>query len=354
MNRARLFRTLCVVLMLGLFELSLRLAVRHESFVLKLYDDDNETFWRLWFVQRSRPRGSEVFYCHTYSPTRGWVLLPNLRDVHCMPTQPAAVVNTNGRGLRGLREFDYARQAGVKRIAVLGDSFTFGEEVSDEQSYCALLSQWEPDWEIMNFGVHGYGFDQMLICLREEVVRYRPDVVMLAFPYLDVARVRLALRDAPKPCFRLKNEQLVLRNSPVPRPEQVVAQEFYRLKMLDLVSLIGGRVRGESQRDSEARQITTGLLQAIAAEVREAGATPLFVYLPVREELHDRRPELSERERYLAQFCQARQIECLQLRPAFAGDGRKWKTEGHWSAVEHEVAARALRAKFRAMLTQGS
>jgi len=339
--KRRLFLALYLLTVLGAFEFCLRVALRSESFVLKLYSDDNESFWRLWFVQRRRPSDADVFYCHVYSPTRGWAVLPNLRDIHCMPTNPKAVLNTNAHGLRGLREFDYARN-GQRRVAILGDSFTFGEEVSDNETYCAQLARMAPQVEVMNFGVRGYGFDQMLLYLREEVVRYHPDVVLLAFPYLDVARDRLAFRDSPKPRFALENGKPVLRNTPVPRGQQIMAEEPYRIKLVDLAGLMYTKAFGAQARAEEARAVTSAILDEIVETVRAAGAEPVIFYMPVLEELADKSPELSEQERYLAEFCRQRKVRCLQLRPAFAQSKLKLVTEGHWTPQEHRIAAQAL------------
>ncbi len=74
------------------------------------------------------------------------------------------------------------------RIAVLGDSFTFGEEISDDETYSARLEQIIPNSEVLNFGNHGYGHDQMLIYFRSEVRRYRPDIVVLGFVPMDMQR----------------------------------------------------------------------------------------------------------------------------------------------------------------------
>ena len=51
---------------------------------------------------------------------------------------------------------------------MLGDSFTFGEDVGDDETYSHHLEQLLPGTEVINLGVHGYGHDQMLIYLREE------------------------------------------------------------------------------------------------------------------------------------------------------------------------------------------
>ncbi len=347
LTRRRIFLIVYVLCVLVFFEVCARVAVRSEQFVLKLYSDDNERFWRLWFAQRARPEDqAAVFYCHQYSSTRGWSITPNLRDVHCMPTHPDKFLNTNAHGLRGRREFSYERTPGQKRVAVFGDSFTFGEEVSDNETYLAYLAEQFPDSEIMNFGVRGYGYDQMLLYLKEEGVRYHPDVVVLAFNKLDLSRDRLAFRDAAKPRFRLVDRQLELQNSPVPTAQQVMAAEPFRLKMLDLLSLIGTRVYGAEARRQESEQLAVALIEEFDRTVRAIPAKPIYFYMPVLEELRDPRKALSREEQLLQNLCDRLHSPCIQLRPAFQSSGKKLLTEGHWSPQEHRIAAQALSASL--------
>ena len=61
---------------------------------------------------------------------------------------------------------------------VIGDSFAFGWGVSDSQTYSARLEAALPALEVINLGVGGYGTDQMLLMLREEGLRYAPDLVI--------------------------------------------------------------------------------------------------------------------------------------------------------------------------------
>lgn len=336
-----------VFCVLVFFEVCARVAVHSEQFVLKLYSDDNERFWRLWFAQRARPDDQQaVFYCHQYSPTRGWSISPNLRDVHCMPTQPDKFLNTNGHGLRGLREFAYERSPGHKRVIVLGDSFTFGEEVSDNETYLAYLAEQFPQAEIMNFGVRGYGYDQMLLYLKEEGVKYHPDVVVLAFNKLDLSRDRLAFRDAAKPRYRLVDGKLELLNSPVPTAQQVMAAEPFRLKTIDLFSLIGTKVSGGEARRQESERLAGALIEEFDRTVRAIPARPLYFYMPVLEELVDSKAGLNREEALLQGLCDRLHSPCIQLRPAFQKSGKKLLTEGHWSPQEHRIAAQALGASL--------
>ena len=95
----------------------------------------------------------------------------------------------NSRGLRGKRDFPYTKNKNKVRILILGDSFTFGDEVSDDETYSARLQAMLPHTEIINMGVHGYGHDQMLILLKEEGIKYQPDIVILGFLALDMSKI---------------------------------------------------------------------------------------------------------------------------------------------------------------------
>lgn len=121
----------------------------------------------------------EAYYAFDmYDASKGWIPKPNLRDVKTFDNK---TLNTNSKGLRGKRDFPYTKNKNKVRILILGDSFTFGDEVSDDETYSAYLQAMLPDTEIINMGMHGYGHDQMLILLKEEGIKYQPDIVILGF-----------------------------------------------------------------------------------------------------------------------------------------------------------------------------
>ena len=53
-----------------------------------------------------------------------------------------------------------------------------GYGVPIEQHFSKLLEGYFRDVEVINMGVSGYGVDQELLALRNEGVRYHPDVVI--------------------------------------------------------------------------------------------------------------------------------------------------------------------------------
>ena len=245
---------------------------------------DNDSAWRISWVKR-HDKSRQIYYTSDlYDATKGWITRPHLRNHPAFKNK--SVVNTNSRGLRGKREFSYEKTPGLTRILILGDSFSFGDEVNDDQTYSYYLQEMLPETEVINMGIHGYGHDQMLILLREEGIKYRPDIVILGFIYEDMNRNLLAFRDFAKPKFILKNNQLVLVNSPIPSPEKILSQEWHRLKILDLFSMIVHAVEDKAGiLKKQKENITRHILQDIANISIEIDAVPIFVYMPVGLEI---------------------------------------------------------------------
>jgi lysophospholipase L1-like esterase len=114
-------------------------------------------------------------------PTRGWALAPGRRALQ-RTLDYAVPVAINEQGLRD-RPHDYEPAPGVFRIVILGDSFMEAYQVELEDSLPARLESALAGRgvEVVNLGVGGYGTAQQLLQLREDGLRYRPDLVVLAF-----------------------------------------------------------------------------------------------------------------------------------------------------------------------------
>jgi len=151
-----------------------------------------------------------------YDATLGWKLRPGQSGSFRSPHFTIKVRN-NRRSLRD-REYAYERTA-TRRVLVLGDSFTWGYGVEEDERFTELLESGPEKWEVINAGISGYSTDQELIWFESEGVKYRPDLVVLVFCGNDeqMNRERLVYDIYFKPRFRLEGTNLVLENVPVPR-----------------------------------------------------------------------------------------------------------------------------------------
>lgn len=321
-----------------------RAVLSSDDFFRRVAGND-EASWRLRWVKRQRT-GRRLYYTFDdYHPTRGWALRANLRDVAVFEGK---TLSSNSRGLRGAQEHPVNKPEGVTRIVVIGDSFTFGEDVGDDETWPSRLQASMPGTEVLNLGVHGYGHDQMLLYLREEGLKYHPDVVVVGFLPDDMERNVVSFRDFAKPRFVLDGDRLRLSNVPVPTPDEVLRREPYRLRFLDLLAMLHGHYLRRTGRDQdEMRRITLPLLDEMTAAITAAGARPAFAYLPVYGEIDKPGPGMTARERFFFSHWRQRGIQSMYLRPYFQEKlrrGVEFKTYGHWGPLEHATVAEGVRA----------
>jgi hypothetical protein len=239
-----------------------------------------------------------------HHPVLGWTLLENLAGV---PLNKRSV-HSNSAGMRGRREYPVERGPGP-RVVALGDSFTFGQCVGDEETFAARLEQRIAPGEVLNLAVHGYGHDQMLLRLREQGLAYRPDWILLGFFNGDVDRNALGFRDYLKPHFRLRGDRLLLQNVPIPAPEDFAQQlQLRSANYAEMLwdTLFAKRLERRNRKRSEA------ILREVAAEGRKIGARVAFVYLPGR-----RQSEVGEAwpRRVYKHVCEDGDVLCIDPTP---------------------------------------
>jgi GDSL-like Lipase/Acylhydrolase family len=345
-RRSVLLKTvLSLIWLLALLEIAPRLffatnLVMHQSVRRALLGNDDSS-WRLFWIVAHRQHEEWTGKYSVYHPVRGWAVMPNIRNM--TPFGKDKFVNSNSRGLRGSNEYSYSRIPGKQRILVLGDSFTFGTDVSDDETYSHYLQSLLPNTEVLNFGVQGYGQDQALLYLQDEGVKYHPDVVLLGFMFMDTYRNLWNFFAFAKPKFEMTQQGLKLTDVPVPTPDQVLAREPYRSKAWDFAFILDEKIRWSlGIKEKEAMQLTRPILEQIVSTTRSIGATPVFVYMPAYEELDDLSTSTSAHEQYLSAFCKEQGIACMFLRPRFrreALNGLKLESRFHWTPEMHRIAA---------------
>lgn len=147
----------------------------------------------------------------------GWSLKP-LAQAYSSRTGYPISYKINSKGLRD-DETSYNKPAGSFRIALLGDSRTFGFGVPIEKHFSTILEGYFRNVEVINLGVGGYGVDQELLSLRLKGFQYEPDLVLAYVAHYGGQRHMHTKRwGKEKPRFELINGELVLLNSPVKHP----------------------------------------------------------------------------------------------------------------------------------------
>jgi hypothetical protein len=101
------------------------------------------------------------------------------------------------------------------RILAVGDSFTFGDDVADTETWPAHLERMLGR-SVLNGGVFGYGVDQTVLRAERLVQLRDPQVLLVSMIADDLRRAEMSYRYAWKPYFAVVDGALELRNVPVP------------------------------------------------------------------------------------------------------------------------------------------
>ena len=168
-----------------------------------------------------------------YHPQFGWQMAPNWSGRH-VHFDFDVRYTTNAQGLRGAVWPDPAASSG-RRIAVVGDSFTFGLGVNDDETFVQRLNAVDSHNTYLNAAVAGYSTDQQFLFLKDRLASWDVDelilVVYLANDLLD-NELRFPLQaEMGKPVFQTGGAGIELTNVPVPLLPKPPAERARTLAM---------------------------------------------------------------------------------------------------------------------------
>jgi hypothetical protein len=281
-------------------------------------------------------------YCLAYHSTRGWIVRPDITNKKIFDNK---ILNTNSKGIRGKIEYSYEKNPNRTRILILGDSFTFGSDVSDTETYPYYLQKMLPNSEILNFGEPAYGHDQMLIYLLEEGLKYHPDIVLLGYGHWDNERNLSEFFYQAKPRFYFNNNRLVLSNSPVHTQKWYFKHEFLRSRFLDLIGILKyDFLKRIGMIDQEAEVITNHILDEIVSVSQKNNAKIIFVPLghmfTTTTSSREYDPDL---KRFLDSW-ENKGVPCVSIKQFLIWDGRNGNFKsGHYKPYVNERIAQGIK-----------
>jgi hypothetical protein len=159
-------------------------------------------------------------------------------------------IHINAQGMRSDVDIPYAKPPGVKRIVVLGDSFSMGYEVAYQDTFLVrmedALRAAGCNVQTVNISVSGHGNAEELISLEKEGMKYSPDLVLLCWNETDFDdNVRSAL-------YGLDADGHLIRRNSTYLPGVAIQQQLNRIPgydwvqgNLDLYSFARERISGQ-------------------------------------------------------------------------------------------------------------
>lgn len=279
-----------------------------------------------------------------YDPLLGWTNAPSVRlhDFY----GPGAHLTTNSRGFRGKSEHPDAKPPGTVRVLFLGDSFTDGLGVDDDDVYPAQLERISRGVQTVNMAKISYGIDQA-------VLRYERDARDLAADWVVLAAIddnlNRARRDRfngywPKPRFEINAEgSATVVGVPVPDFSEPITGPFSFFQRA-AVWLIPRRFWAESFYSQNDRTLASAILSRFLGTAASRGHRAALVYLPTLEEA--RAGAALPLAKVMADFAASASIPFLDLTPGFAESGTVDSLyltgNAHFSPDGHRLAARSL------------
>jgi hypothetical protein len=323
--------------------------------------------------------GDDAF--HEYDELLGWTLGRNTFSAD-------RKYWTSSEGLRAPHEgVSFARTGKQTDIAVVGDSFTFGYEVTYEETYGFYLEQMlGSPFRVLNFGVSGYGLDQAFLRYKRDVRPWKPKIVVLGFISDDVKRTMrvypflkgLGWWDYPysKPRLVLREGVLENLNLPALPPESILSrksiselplieyqrgytpsdwqesfQDFSYLVRL-LKSLIPSWSAVSPKVSNDAlRSINVSILKRYIQSAEQEGSIPLVVFFPSKNELEQPRATLPVGLQVLEQAG----IPYIDTTPCISQiDSAEQFLADHYSAQGNAAVAKCLLPVIGQLLRQNS
>jgi len=311
-------------------------------------------------IHRLDPRRPDERAFVQYDPALGWVGRPHARG-RFDGTEVRTTVALNSAGFRD-RERAEAKRAGVFRVAVFGDSMTWGYGVDAGERFTDRLER--DRIEVLNFGVSGYGTDQEWLLYQALGRRSCPDLVLVALYGNDLRENQSAAAPSPKPLFRLAGGALALTNVPVPRPVPAPAspppgagervKSWLRRHVRLYAAQALARPEAVAAPPAAGVEITAALLRAFGREVTRAVARFAVALLPDRETAVAARDTPGPLAQALARADVARVIDRTAgfRAPAVRDRARLFHVDNgaHWTAAGHTRAAERLAPFVRASL----
>ncbi|UCG85405.1 MAG: SGNH/GDSL hydrolase family protein [Gemmatimonadota bacterium] len=226
-----------------------------------------------------------------YDRTLGWVGVPNADVPHMYGWQK--YVRTNSLGFRNEAETDTLAPPGKLRIICAGDSFTYGQGVANDQTWCHRLTELDGRFVTVNIAQPGYGVDQMYLSYQRDGLLLEHSILIFAFVHGDLDRMAREQQSGyGKPVLRLEGGELVADNVPVPRFRWWLNRKVRRadLRTVDFLSRLLRRLSSSDAEDTPSTIETVGpiaaaVFRSIQRMTAEQDIVPVMVYLPTQRDL---------------------------------------------------------------------
>ncbi|MEW6407099.1 MAG: hypothetical protein AB1465_00210 [Patescibacteria group bacterium] len=296
-----------------------------------------------------------------YDPLLGWINKPST-DISIDLGEGKKHVFIDSYGFRNTpKNHVYYRDLRYDKIIALGDSFTFGYGVNNDETWPFYLEKQlrakDRKVQVINMGCTAYGLDQEFLWFRRDGLKFKSKIVILGLLDISFSRATLSrwIQGENKPKFKISNGKLILANIPVPKPSRVgsirisksdipdilfnwrgsyimsfLRDRFYRLNLLFMKKL---------PECSESFYLGKALLRELNLLCNQNNIKLIILLIPKRE-WENNLPAIYYSMKDLKNELSIDIIDTIEL---FNADNLKWQYlydgSGHFSAEGNKIVA---------------
>jgi hypothetical protein len=309
-----------------------------------------------------------------FNPELGEIPVPHQHGEVNYPGVFRFTYHNNSLGWRGRREYRETKPSDY-RVLFLGDSFTYGLGVNDDQTFAAQVEKDlradQLSVEVMNAGCLAKGTDYALKCFQTVGRQFHPDLTVLGFypndfqdnargvyynigkqgelsaKRLNCNRIKTMLADLPGYNWLISWSQAA--NLVKQAGFNLLVNRARKTDSDATDGLVVSYTRSASGYATAAnKELTRIYLKHLNAAVKQAGGALMMFYIPISQEVGEYRQTrtTSADERACVRIAADNGMTLWSLTPLLAHSGqpieRLYYEEGHWTAAAHEIVAHYL------------
>lgn len=226
---------------------------------------------------------------HTeHDPELGWMNRPNLHVADLYGEGRGFTTNT--QRFRAGVDYPERKPADRYRVICLGDSFTMGFGVADDDTFPARMQKFAPELEVINMGLAGFGVDQDYLWYLRDGERLAPDLLLFCVIEDDFRRMATDKFSGryPKPRLDVVDGRLEVLNVPV---ADEGSSSAYWIRLGAAVDRLGltRLLRGGRSRSADGiatwKKAARAVFQNLERRCREQGREFAIVFLPTHDQL---------------------------------------------------------------------
>ena len=231
-----------------------------------------------------------------------WKLNYRFEAKYPPPKNPHKLLGWIGKFNRETLLHNETKNVGSRRSVLLyGDSFAkcvgrcFQDFLNNDPAFST-------DNYLLNYGVGGYGVDQIALLYENTIDKYKDPFVVFSLMNYDLDRSILSVRTGQKPYYEVRNDSLILSGMPInPNPENFFKENPIRFKSFLFRKFLYGKMnllpkkitayfKDEAKNREKKKKVNSMILKEVVEDLRKRKIDFVFLVFhyirPERGEFH--------------------------------------------------------------------